>query len=48
MHDRFIYENVSPQDARAPLVLRLKTARSALELFVIPPMEFAENLVKLN
>jgi hypothetical protein len=27
---------------------RLKTARSALELFVIPPLEFAENLVKLN
>jgi len=27
---------------------RLKTTRSALELFVIPPIEFAENLIKFN
>jgi hypothetical protein len=27
---------------------RLKTTRSALELFVIPPVEFAENLIKFN
>ena len=27
---------------------RLKTTRSALELLVIPPIEFAENLIKFN
>jgi hypothetical protein len=33
---------------RAMNLHRLKTTRSALELFVIPPLEFAENLLKLN